>query len=278
LELLSDTFDAEKEDEGEEEGGTGVHHNSLARISIDNFSVKGDVTVSNAIKVKAGLENVVLEDTRFAAHGDQRQRRIVRLLEAKTGSSGNSSSAQKGEEADTSPTSSAMIALKYERDVSTAEIVEIDVNSFVVVASVAYLLAISDFFVPKEVVDYENIISGIGGGGETDEKDAVVTISRPSTPTQQPPVRKILFRMAESDIILVNDIDDLNTDAIVLNAELALNLFQKPEKLSMQLILDNLRGHTCKFDPAVRDSTLAQILRPTNMAMHFNQANVSDPE
>ena len=77
--------------------------------------------------------------------------------------------------------------------------------------------------------------------------------------------------MAEPDIILVNDIDDLNTDAIMINAELALNLFQKPDKLSMQLILDNLRGHTCKFDPAVRDSTLAQILRPTNMAMHFNQ-------
>jgi len=160
----------------------------------------------------------------------------------------------------------SMIALKYDREADSTEIIEVDVNSFVVVASVAYLMRISDFFVPKEIVDYENIMAGIVG----DEKDAVG--NRPPTPPPtQPPVRKILFRMAEPDIILVNDIDDLNTDAIMINAELTLNLFQKPEKMSMQLILDNLRGHTCKFDPAVRDATLAQILRPTNMAMHFNQ-------
>ena len=260
LELLSDAFDAaDDEEEVSEEGMSPIVNNSLARISIDNFNVKGDVTVSGAIKLKAGLENVVLEDTRFASLKDE-QRRIVRLLEAKT-------APPKGEE---NAAGTGMISLKYERDANTAEIVEIDVNSFVVVASVAYLLRISDFFIPKEVIDYENIMGGIGGGGgEVDEKDAFAT--RPGTPTQQPPVRKILFRMAEPDIILVNDIDDLNTDAIMINAELALNLFQKPDKLSMQLILDNLRGHTCKFDPAVRDSTLAQILRPTNMTMHFNQ-------
>ena len=33
------------------------------------------------------------------------------------------------------------------------------------------------------------------------------------------------------------------------------------------------RGNTCKFNPALREQSLAQILRPTNMAMHYNQAS-----
>jgi hypothetical protein len=174
--------------------------------------------------------------SRFAS-----RQRIVRLLEAKhtaAASPANENQAA-GSSANEVEEAAGMISLTYNREADTTEIIEIDVNSFVVVASVAYLMRISDFFIPKEVIDYETIMAGIVG----DEKDAG---NRSQTPPpqqqqQQPPLRKILFRMAEPDIILVNDIDDLGTDAIMINAELTLNLFQKPEKLSMQLILDNLR-------------------------------------
>jgi hypothetical protein len=60
LELLSDSYDVDAED-----GEGGAAFSSLARISVDNFSVRGDVTVNGAVRVKAGLENVVLEDTRW---------------------------------------------------------------------------------------------------------------------------------------------------------------------------------------------------------------------
>ncbi len=58
LELLSDSYDVDEED------NVGAAFSSLARISVDNFSVRGDVTVNGGVRVKAGLENVVLEDTR----------------------------------------------------------------------------------------------------------------------------------------------------------------------------------------------------------------------
>ncbi len=59
LELLSDSYDVDAED-----GEGGAAFSSLARISVDNFSVRGDITVNGGVRVKAGLENVVLEDTR----------------------------------------------------------------------------------------------------------------------------------------------------------------------------------------------------------------------
>jgi len=83
--------------------------------------------------------------------------------------------------------------------------------------------------------------------------------------------RRISFRMDEPDIILVNDIEDKTTDAILFNAQLNMNIVQQQEKLTFNMTLDDLRGHTCKFDPKDREQTLAQILKPTNMAMHFSQ-------
>ena len=35
--------------------------------------------------------------------------------------------------------------------------------------------------------------------------------------------------------------------------------------------LFRLRGHTCKFNPLLREQTLVAILQPTNMGMHFSQ-------
>ena len=56
--------------------------------------------------------------------------------------------------------------------------------------------------------------------------------------------------------------DDIDNDDM--------NLCQRGEKLTFTAIVDKLRGHTCTFNPAMRDKTLAQILQPTNLAMHYN--------
>ena len=39
------------------------------------------------------------------------------------------------------------------------------------------------------------------------------------------------------------------------------------------MTVDNLRGHTCKFNIDEREHSMAQILRPTNMAMHYSQVS-----
>ena len=89
-------------------------------------------------------------------------------------------------------------------------------------------------------------------------------------------MRTILVKMDEPDIVLVSKIEDINTDAIMLNAELTLNITQQPEKLAFVLTVDRLRGHTCKFNPVIREQSLAQILQPTNMGLHFSSDNDSN--
>ena len=41
--------------------------------------------------------------------------------------------------------------------------------------------------------------------------------------------------------------------------------------MSLVLTVDRLRGHTCKFNPALREQTLVAILQQTSMGLHMNQ-------
>lgn len=219
-------------------------HDSLAEISIDQLVVDGDMTADEELYVVATLKNVILEDTRHSL--DSAQGRIVRLLESKM------------------VDNSTMAEVTYQRFANAEELLNCKISSFTVVASVSYLLKISEFFIPNEVVDYDEFFAatGLGEGGYYKTE---------SEPEPVPVTRRISFRMDEPDIILVNDIEDKTTDAILFNAQLNMNIVQQQEKLTFNMTLDDLRGHTCKFDPKDREQTLAQILKPTNMAMHFSQ-------
>ena len=138
-----------------------------------------------------------------------------------------------------------------------------------VVASVSYLLEISYFFIPEVLPEHSQMMEA--GGASSGQPLPSVIVHDEADVDMEPLVRTILVKMEEPDIVLVNNIEDINTDAIMLNAELTINMTQQTERMSFVLTVDRLRGHTCKFNPALREQSLAQILQPTNMGMHFSQ-------
>ena len=213
---------------------------ALAQIMVNNLTVCGDYRVSGAIKADAKLNDVVLEDIRPIVG----ETRIVRLLESR----------KVGEKEED------MITVQYSKDDKGQESVVCHIRSFVVVASVSYLQEIAFFFIPEDLPDYENLFN-------SDHSQPAVHETQEH---EVPLVRTILVKMDEPDIVLVSKIEDINTDAIMLNAELTLNITQQPEKLAFVLTVDRLRGNTCKFNPDMREQSLAQILQPTNMGLHFS--------
>ena len=159
-----------------------------------------------------------------------------------------------------------MVTVQYSKDDKGQESVVCHIKSFVVVASVSYLQEIAFFFIPEDLPDYENLFGS----------DHTQPSVQETEESEIPSVRTILVKMDEPDIVLVSKIEDINTDAIMLNAELTLNITQQPEKLAFVLTVDRLRGHTCKFNPVIREQSLAQILQPTNMGLHFSSDNDSN--
>jgi len=218
---------------------------ALAQIEVNNLTVKGDYRVSGALRANAALNDVVLEDVRPTLAQIDVGDRIVRLLESK----------KMGEQ------TKDMITVKYTKDHLGMESVDCHISSFVVVASVSYLIEIANFFIPEDLPD-------VAFSGDVPPEGIIINDNNEAAVTT---TRTVLVKMEEPDIVLVNNIEDINTDALMLNAELSINLTQQPDRLSFVLTVDRLRGHTCKFNPAIREQTLAQILQPTNMGMHFSQ-------
>ena len=225
---------------------------ALAGIKVLRLTVEGNYKVSGAVRATIKLEDVVLEDVRKVEKESlaKEGHRITKLFEAK-----KVGGDRKKE----------MIKVEYKKDKEGQEFVDVHVSGFVVVASVSYLLEIANFFVPGDLKMGNN-----AGTGEVPEdlpdQDLGYEVSQPNTNT-----RSVTVKVEEPDIVLVDNIEDINTDALMLNAELSINLTQAPDRMSLVLTVDRLRGHTCKFNPALREQTLVAILQQTSMGLHMNQ-------
>ena len=170
----------------------------------------GNYRVSGAVKAVVRLSDVVLEDVRkVEREGVEEGHRITRLFEAKK------IGGERRKE---------MITVRYVRDQELQESVDVHVSSFVVVASVSYLLEIATFFIPEDRPDFGDVPEG--GLLQNDPKDDGVEEPLANT-------RTVTVKMEEPDIVLVDIIEDIDTDALMLNAELSINLTQAPDRLSV---------------------------------------------
>ena len=172
----------------------------------------GNYRVSGAVKAVVRLSDVVLEDMRkVEREGVEEGHRITRLFEAKK------IGGERRKE---------MITV---RDQELQESVDVHVSSFVVVASVSYLLEIATFFIPEDLPDFGDVPEG--GLLQNDPKDDGVEELLATT-------RTVTVKVEEPDIVLVDNIEDIDTDALMLNAELSINLTQAPDRLSFVLTVD----------------------------------------
>ncbi len=223
--------------------------NALARIHVKLLSVKGHVLVSSAVSADAYLENCLLEDNR--AHDDENSdgNRIVRLMEAKKviGDSDEESRTR-------------MIDISYEKDPEGNQKVEVTIYSFVLVGSIPYLMEIANFFVLDQEVKRE-----WGQERQAEEGGAVATAETPSKIS-------VFVEIEEPDIFLVENIEDANTDALMLTTQVQFKFWTAEDNMSMMASLTNVRCHTCRFNPDHREETLAQILQPTTLSFTVSRA------
>ena len=195
---------------------------ALAGIKVLRLTVEGNYKVSGAVRATIKLEDVVLEDVRKVEKESRAKEghRITKLFEAK-----KVGGDRKKE----------MIKVEYKKDKEGQEFVDVHVSGFVVVASVSYLLEIANFFVPGDLKMGNN--AGSGDAEDFPDEDLGYEATQPNSNT-----RSVTVKVEEPDIVLVDNIEDINTDALMLNAELTINLTQAPDRMSLVLIVDRLRG------------------------------------
>ena len=88
----------------------------------------------------------------------------------------------------------------------------------------SYTLEIATFFIPEDLPDFGDVPEG--GLLQNDPEDDGVEEPLANT-------RTVTVKVEEPDIVLVDNIEDIDTDALMLNAELSINLTQAPDRLSV---------------------------------------------
>ena len=151
-----------------------------------------------------------------------------------------------------------MIKIKYKQSPTGDRDVEVMIHSFIVVGSVNYLLEIANFFVPDESFLREW------------KKESLEDI--PDVLTENPELTNkmtVFLKIDEPDIFLVENIDDSNSEALMLNAEVQFKYWHVPKEnaTSMMASISSIRCHTCKFNPKYREETMAQILQPCTVSI-----------
>ena len=222
---------------------------ALANLKVEVMCVDGSMLMSSAISASAYLENCVLEDCRDGCTPDDATR-IVRLMEAKP-----------------DPTKpgkrTRMIDIYYDKDAGGNQNVEAYIYSFNLVGSVSYLLEIANFFVPETAIE---VSWPSGGDGEPSPAREVFADVADDDGESALAKMSVFVKIDEPDIFLVENIDDVNSDALMLNTEVQFKMWMQGENMSLIASLGNIRCHTCRFAPSQREATLAQILKPCTLS------------
>lgn len=78
----------------------------------------------------------------------------------------------------------------------------------------------------------------------------------------------LVLHIEEPDIILVENLDDMNSNAIIFNVQAQLNYRAIGERQNINGQIDSLKMYMCSFMPERREATRHYILHPCMISLH----------
>ncbi|XP_069674534.1 intermembrane lipid transfer protein Vps13 isoform X2 [Periplaneta americana] len=243
--------------------------NGLGRFSLHILSLKGRILSDSSIITSILLVDCLLDDTRFNSDS-----KIKRLMERKSEAPSNASPAVEA------PFRS-MIDLTYQQKGSEM-FVDLRIYGFTLTVCLSYLMKVADFFTSGLEPPTPPVEETTGKTASAQQNQLTVkpSKSKPSisksksaTTTSVAPqqtsssMMTVNIRVEKPDIILVENMDDLDTNAIILNNEITFKLRMTDSHKVMNGSLKDLQLYSCCFNPAKRKETMAQILHPCSISL-----------
>ncbi|KAF6206535.1 hypothetical protein GE061_017769 [Apolygus lucorum] len=151
-----------------------------------------------------------------------------------------------------------------------ATFANVRISSFILILNVEYLSLIASVFqspvesvptaAPLKKIPPAPVAPHVSG------KMSTVTLSKPPEP-QAGNILNFNFKCEQPDIILVEHMDDIDTNALILHAEIEVKgRFQDEKQFISGSILD-LQLFSCCFNPIKRKKTKVPVLRPFSVIL-----------
>lgn len=228
--------------------------NGLARFSLTHFAVKGRMFANGLLATSILLMNCTLDDTRRSREGS-----LARIMERTSMPSGDASEDHLDKE-HVKYNARSMLDVTV-RQSPNDTFVDVRVFSFSIIVSLDYLMKIKDFF------DVDTAGKTTATSLQSSSRGESVIPSKKKHPTQQQPVAptpKMLtvnLHVEKPDIILLEDMDDINSNCIILNTELLLKMRIMGEHQVITGSIKDFSLLTGIYNPAKRADWIYQVLK-----------------
>lgn len=226
--------------------------NGLARFTLYVLSLKGSMLSDSSLSTSLLLLDCLLDDTRSS-----QANKINRYMERKPDEAPRAASPSTISAAVQAPNKRSMIDITYQQKNNT-NFVDMRVYSFMLILNMDHLMRIADF-----------ATSGLQEAATMAEANKAARNA--STTTREVPaaaavddnrMMTVSVKVEKPDIIVVESMDDIDTNAIMMHNEIAIKLRMTGSHMVLNGVLKDLQLFSCCYNPAKRKDTKAQILRP----------------
>ncbi|XP_030555732.1 vacuolar protein sorting-associated protein 13 [Drosophila novamexicana] len=232
----------------------------LACFGIYFLSVKGTQLNNGTLSLSIVLCNIQLDDTRSSNRSKIRQ-----YLSCKDWDEVKSRKAIIVETCQNEPNYMVDVtAIIKENDIFA----EVRVRSFDLIVCIDFLLKLTMFLALPTEIDEKLPKSKVPPIVDTAARGtARMTVTTLSSSAVSVKKMNLILHIDQPDIILVESLDDLNTNAIVFNAKAHLNYRSIGDKQLINGQIDGLKIYMCSFLPERRELTRHYILHPAVISL-----------
>nr|XP_012140992.1 PREDICTED: vacuolar protein sorting-associated protein 13C isoform X2 [Megachile rotundata] len=226
--------------------------NGLAKFCLTHFALKGRIFADGLMATSILLMNCTLDDIRQSRQGS-----LTRIME-RTVSVYSVNDTEKE-----SKSVRSMLDMTI-RQSSNDTFVDIRVFSFSIIVSLDYLMKVKDFFVTE---------SPPASSSKTISQNVSKSYNEPVSKKKQTPatpIKKMLtinVHIEKPDIILLEDMDDINSNCIILNTELLLKVRLIDEHQVITGSIKDLSILAGIYNPIKRSDWIYQVLRPCSVSV-----------
>ncbi|XP_058806498.1 intermembrane lipid transfer protein Vps13 isoform X2 [Phymastichus coffea] len=228
--------------------------NSLGRFGLTYLAVKGRMFADGLLATSILLMNCTLDDTRKIRQGS-----LIRIMERTS----EVPVIENLIENDAKPIRS-MLDVTVRKGLNDM-FVDVRVFSFSIIVSLDYLMKIKDFFNAGQPLPSQQLAS------QSSQKSQFDTNTKKKVAQPPPPVNDtkmtINLHIEKPDIILLEDMDDIDSNCIVLNTEMFLKVRIMGDHQVINGSIKDLSILAGIYNPAKRSDWIYQVLRPTSISI-----------
>ncbi|XP_076225482.1 vacuolar protein sorting 13C isoform X3 [Nomia melanderi] len=224
--------------------------NGLAKFSLTHFALKGRIFADGLLATSILLMNCTLDDTRQSRQGS-----LIRIMERTT-----AVPSMDDVEVDSKSVRS-MLDMTVRQSLNDT-FVDVRVFSFSIIVSLDYLMKVKDFFAIEEAPSNKAVSQGVAKNyGET------ATKKKQTPAAMSKKMLTINLHIEKPDIILLEDMDDINSNCIILNTELILKVRLMGEHQVITGSIKDLSILAGVYNPVKRSDWIYQVLRPCSISV-----------